>query len=79
MSDEAELTLFPLLGFATHTLPKDLLMLTVEIPVDSEKPEGERQYLRLALRAIGARKLAESLIRAADATEMGQAPTQTKS
>jgi len=70
---EAEVTLFPLLGYATHTLPGTLVMLTLEVPVDADQPEGSRQLLRLGLRAGGARQLAESLTRAAAAAEMGQA------
>jgi len=77
--DETELTLFPLLGFATHTLPDSLVMLTLELPVDPDDPRGARHRLNIALRAIGARQMAESLVRAADASEMGQAPTPTRS
>ena len=73
--DEAEVTLFPLLGYATHTLPGELVMLTLEIPLDADAPEGAHQLLRVGLRAKGARQLAESLARAADAAEMGQAPS----
>jgi hypothetical protein len=79
MSDDEEITLFPLIGFSTHTLPGSLVMLTLELPVNSEEPEGEKTYLRIGLRAEGTRQLAESLKRAADATEMGQAPTRTPS
>jgi hypothetical protein len=76
---EGEITLLPLIGFATHTLPGALVMLTLEVPVDAAAPEGERAYIRVGLRAIGARQLAESLQRAADAAEMGQAPTRRPS
>ncbi|MHB8884207.1 MAG: hypothetical protein ACYC5H_03780 [Methylovirgula sp.] len=72
---ETEVTLFPLLGYSTHTLPGELVMLTLEIPVDADAPEGPRQLLRIGLRAGGARQLAESLLRAAAAAEMGQAPS----
>lgn len=78
MSDE-ELTLFPLIGFSTHTLPGALVMLTLELPVEAENPEGPKHYVHVGLRAAGARQLAESLLRAVDATEMGQAPTRTPS
>jgi hypothetical protein len=78
-SGEDEITLFPLIGFATHTLPGALVMLTLELPVDAEAPEGPRHHVRVGLRAVGARQLAESLVRAAAATEMGQAPTRTPS
>lgn len=71
--NETEVTLFPLLGYATHTLPGELVMLTLEIPVDADAPEGARQLVRIGLRAEGARRLAESLTRAAEAAEMGQA------
>ena len=74
-SGEAEVTLFPLLGYSTHTLPGELVMLTLEIPVDADRPHGGRRLLRIGLRAEGARQLSESLARAADATEMGQAPS----
>ncbi len=70
---ETEVTLFPLLGYATHTLPGELVMLTLEIPVDADAPEGARQLVRIGLRAEGTRRLAESLTRAAEAAEMGQA------
>jgi hypothetical protein len=70
---EAELTLYPLLGYATHTLPGELVMLTLEIPVDADAPEGARQLVRIGLRAEGAKQLSESLARAAEAAEMGQA------
>jgi hypothetical protein len=73
MSEE-EITLFPLIGFATHTLPGALAMLTLELPVDASAPEGPRRLVRVGLRAQGARQLAESLLRAAAAAEMGQAP-----
>ncbi len=76
---ETEITLFPLIGFATHTLPEQGVMLTLELPTDSENPDGERHYLRVGLRANGTRQLAASLLRAAEASEMGQAPTKTKS
>jgi hypothetical protein len=72
---EPEVTLFPLLGYSTHTLPGALIMLTLEIPLDADAPEGPRQRLRIGLRAGGARQLAESLLRAAQAAEMGQAPS----
>jgi hypothetical protein len=74
-----EITLFPLIGFATHTLPGVLVMLTLELPIDAEAPEGPKHHVRIGLRAKGARQLAESLVRAAEATEMGQAPTRTPS
>ncbi len=76
---ETEITLFPLIGFATHTLPNQGVMLTLELPVDSEAPDGARYYLHVGLRANGTRQLAASLLRAAEASEMGQAPTKTKS
>ncbi len=76
---EAEITLLPLIGFATHTLPGALVMLTLEVPVEAEEPEGPRQHIRVGLRAIGARQLAESLLRAAEAAEMGQAPNRRPS
>jgi len=78
MSDE-EITLFPLIGFSTHTLPGALVMLTLELPVNSEEPEGERTYVRIGLRAEGTRQLADSLRRAAAAAEMGQAPSRNPS
>jgi hypothetical protein len=73
---EAEITLVPLIGFSTHTLPGALVMLTLEVPVDAELPGGPRRYVRVGLRSIGARQLAESLLRAADAAEMGRAPSR---
>jgi hypothetical protein len=73
---EDEITLLPLIGFATHTLPGANVMLTLELPVEVTKPEGPKYYLRVGLRAPGARQLGESLARAADATEMGQAPSR---
>jgi len=76
---QTEITLYPLIGFATHTLPDQGVMLTLELPVDSEKPDGERYRLHIGLRSNGTRQLAASLNRAADATDMGQAPTTTKS
>lgn len=76
---ESEITLLPLIGFATHTLPGALVMLTLEVPVDPDAPNGRRQHVRVGLRTIGARQLAESLQRAADAAEMGQAPTRRPS
>lgn len=78
-SSETEITLLPLIGFATHTLPGALVMLTLEVPVDADKPEGPRRLVRVGLRAIGARQLAESLARAAEAAEMGQAPSRRPS
>lgn len=75
----SEITLLPLTGFATHTLPGELVMLTLEVPVDAEAPEGPRRQVRVGLRAIGARQLAESLQRAAEAAEMGQAPSRRPS
>ncbi|WOJ88606.1 hypothetical protein RZS28_12345 [Methylocapsa polymorpha] len=78
-ASEEEITLFPLVGFATHTLPGALVMLTLELPVDAEAPEGPKTYLRVGLRANGARQLAESLLRAAESAEMGLAPTRTPS
>jgi len=77
--DEGEITLLPLIGFATHTLPGALVMLTLEVPVDANAPEGPRTHVRVGLRAIGARQLAESLQRAAAAAEMGQAPARRPS
>ncbi len=76
---DTEVTLLPLIGFATHTLPGALVMLTLEVPVDAEVPEGPRKHVRVGLRAVGARQLAESLLRAAEAAEMGQAPTRRPS
>jgi hypothetical protein len=75
----AEITLLPLVGFATHTLPGALVMLTLEVPADAAAPEGLRHHVRVGLRAAGARQLAESLQRAAAATEMGQAPSRRPS
>ncbi|MGO9133254.1 MAG: hypothetical protein ACLP8A_04280 [Methylovirgula sp.] len=72
---DGEVTVFPLLGYATHTLPGELVMVTLELPVDAEAPEGVRQLLRIGLRAEGARQLAASLKLAGDAAEMGQAPS----
>ena len=72
---EAEVTLLPLLGYSTHTLPGELVMLTLEIPVDADAPDGIRQLVRIGLRTGGARQLSESLARAAAAAEMGQAPS----
>ncbi|ACB96912.1 hypothetical protein [Beijerinckia indica] len=77
--DEEEIILFPLIGFSTHTLPGSLVMLTLELPVNSEEPEGEKTYVRIGLRAEGTRQLADSLRRAADAAEMGQSPSRTPS
>jgi hypothetical protein len=76
---EQEIVLFPLIGFATHTLPDQGVMLTLELPVDSENIDGERYRFHIGLRANGTRQLAASLLRAAEASEMGQAPTKTKS
>jgi len=78
-STEEDITLVPLIGFATHTLPGQGVMLTLELPVDSEDPGGPRYRLHVGLRANGTRQLAASLLRAAEASEMGQAPTKTKS
>lgn len=72
-ASETEVTLFPLLGYATHTLPGELVMLTLELPVDPAAPEAARQRFRLGLRAEGARQLSHSLELAAAAAEMGQA------
>jgi hypothetical protein len=71
-----EITLLPLIGFATHTLPAANVMLTLELPSEASEPEGAKYYLRVGLTASGARQLAESLARAADAAEMGQAPSR---
>ncbi len=60
---EEEITLFPLIGFATHTLPDQGVMLTLELPVDSEAPDGARYRLYVGLRANGTRQLAASLLR----------------
>jgi len=76
---ETEVEVFPLLGYATHTLPGELVMVTLELPVEAAAPEAARHYLRIGLRAIGARQLAKSLTLAADASEMGQSPTPKKS
>jgi len=76
---EEDIALFPLIGFATHTLPGEGVMLTLELPIDSEAPDGPRYRLYVGLRANGTRQLAASLLRAAEAAEMGQAPTKTKS
>ncbi len=76
---DEEITVLPLIGFATHTLPGALVMLTLEVPVDAHAPDGERRLVRVGLRAIGARQLAASLLRAADAAEMGQAPSRRPS
>jgi hypothetical protein len=54
-------------------------MLTLELPVDSEAPDGARYRLHIGLRSNGTRQLSASLLRAAEASEMGQAPTKTKS
>jgi hypothetical protein len=70
---ESEVILYPLLGYATHTLPGELVMLTFELPVDAEAPDAARQLLRIGLRAEGARQLSHSLRLAAEAAEMGQA------
>jgi hypothetical protein len=78
MSDD-EITLFPLLGYSTFTLPGELLMLALELPENPENPQGPKQYLNLGLRAAGARELAESLLRAATASEMGQSPKRSPS
>ncbi len=69
----AKVTLFPLLGYATHTLPGELVMVTLELPLDAAAPEAARQLLRIGLRAEGARQLSSSLRLAAEAAEMGQA------
>jgi hypothetical protein len=79
VTNEDEITLYPLIGFATHTLPGALVMLTLELPVDLSEPHGPKHYIRVGLRASGTRQLAESLARAADSAEMGQAPTRTVS
>lgn len=79
VASEAEITLLPLIGFATHTLPGALVMLTLEVPVDANAPEGPSRHVRVGLRAIGTRQLAESLLRAAEAAEMGQAPSRRPS
>jgi hypothetical protein len=76
--EKESVTLFPLLGYATHSLPGALVMVTLELPLDPAKPTEERQRLAIGLRAIGARQLAESLVRAAQAAEMGQAPTKAE-
>jgi hypothetical protein len=76
---DQEITLFPLIGFATHTLPDQGVMLTLELPVDSENIDGARYRLHIGLRSNGTRQLAASLLRAAEASDMGQAPTKTKS
>lgn len=76
---ETEVTLFPLLGYATHTLPGELVMLTLELPLDADAPDGEREFLRLGLRAEGARQLAQSLTLAAAAAQMGQAASPKSS
>ncbi len=47
----AKITLFPLLGYATHTLPGELVMVTLELPLDAAAPEAARQLLRIGLRA----------------------------
>jgi hypothetical protein len=77
--DEDEITLLPLIGFATHTLPGALVMLTLEVPAEAAAPEGPKRHIRVGLRPKGARQLAESLLRAAQSAEMGQAPTRRPS
>lgn len=69
----AKITLFPLLGYATHTLPGELILVTLELPLDAAAPEAARQLLPIGFRAEGARQLSSSLRLAAEAAEMGQA------
>ena len=74
MTEDIKVT--PLAGYKTHTLPQSCILAELEVlPDEQALRTGEVTLLRVAMSSKQARELARSLLLAADATEMGQAPT----
>jgi hypothetical protein len=70
---------FPLSGYQTHTLPGANVLLGFElVPNEQALQTGARQHLPVTMTADQARALGQALLKAAEATEMGQAPTQSR-
>jgi hypothetical protein len=79
LDDHGNIILFPLAGYQTRTLPQANILLALSIvPHEQAFQTGERRSVQIGIRAPQARELAQALLRAADATEMGQAPTTTR-
>jgi hypothetical protein len=78
MAGEANITAYPLAGYKTHSL-KGLGVL-LELSLVAVHPElGEtEQSLPVQISASQARELAQDLLDAVAAFEMGQAPTSSR-
>ncbi|WP_156295797.1 hypothetical protein [Methylobacterium aquaticum] len=74
MSEDIKLT--PLAGYTTYTLPQSCILADLNVvPHEQAFQTGERRLLRVSMTSKQARELAQMLLNAAEATEMGQAPS----
>lgn len=74
------ITAYPLAAFSTRTLPGSSLLLDLTlVPSEAALESGEeRRSLPIAMTAEQAREVAQALLAAATATEMGNAPTTSR-
>ena len=76
---EAIIPLSPLVGYSTHTIPGNAIVLTVDyVNSEQELQTGVKHTLRLAILAPLVRELGEALLRASEAAAMGQAPSTSR-
>lgn len=76
---EPSIAAYPLSGYQAHTLPgASVLMVWEVVPNEAALQTGERLTIPMAMTAAQAREVGEMLLRTAEATEMGQAPTTSR-
>jgi hypothetical protein len=70
---------YPLAGWQAHSLPGASVLLVLKlVPSARARETGEVRLVPATMSASQARELATTLLRTAEATEMGQAPTTTR-
>lgn len=78
MAEEANITAYPLAGYKTHSLKgRGVLLEVILVAVHPELGETERS-LPVQMTASQASTLAQDLLDAVTAFEMGQAPSSSR-
>mgnify|MGYP000076365367 CR=1 FL=1 len=79
MSDTTQITVFPLAGWTLATLPKQAVLVDLQLIPLEGSAAGQRRSLPVGMSAEQAEQLAEDLRQAAAATRMGPAPSPVRS
>jgi hypothetical protein len=79
MTEEANVSAYPLAGYVVHTLPQSHALIVWElVPNEQALQTGERMKIPMTMTSAQAREIADMLVRTAVASEMGQSPTKSR-